>query len=85
MVLARRSGNTWYVAGINGTASTKEIPLALDRLPIATTAPVQSFADSGDVGSPWLIRTVPLAQLPAAVSCLPQGGFLLIINPKKQQ
>jgi hypothetical protein len=85
VVLARRSGNTWYVAGINGTASTKEIPLALDRLPIATTAPVQSFADSGDVGSPWLIRTVPFAQLPAAVSCLPQGGFLLIINPKKQQ
>nr|MCR5198156.1 glycoside hydrolase family 97 catalytic domain-containing protein [Prevotella sp.] len=81
-VVARRSGDTWYVAGINGTDQPLTIPLDLSFL--ATGRGRQSvtlFADSGDAASPWLI-TRP-AQLPAALSCQPRGGFLLVAKPRE--
>ena len=81
-VVARRSGDTWYVAGINGTDQPLTIPLDLSFL--ATGRGRQSvtlFADSGDAASPWLI-TRP-AQLPTALSCQPRGGFLLVVKPRE--
>ena len=76
-VLARRSGNTWYVAGINGSDEPKTLPVPLDfigKAPFSATV----FADSGDSDAPWDIRTVKA--LPATVSCLPRGGFVWVIE-----
>ena len=76
-VLARRSGNTWYVAGINGSDEPKTLPVPLDfigKAPFSATV----FADSGDPDAPWDIRTVKA--LPATVSCLPRGGFVWVIE-----
>ena len=76
-VLARRSGNTWYVAGINGTDEPKTLSVPVDFIGKASfTATV--FADSGDPSAPWDIRTV--TALPASVPCQPRGGFVWVIN-----
>ena len=75
-VLARRSGTTWYVAGINGTDAEKALPVSLDFIKGAYTATV--FADSGSKEQPWRIETV--SQLPATVICQPRGGFIFVIK-----
>ena len=75
-VLARRSGTTWYVAGINGTDAEKTLPASLDFIKGAYTATV--FADSGSKEQPWRIETV--SQLPATVTCQPRGGFIFVIK-----
>ena len=73
VVLARRSKNTWYVAGINGKADTQTLKLPLGFLPKGN---IQLFADSTD--SPWSI-THP-ASLPQKIVCQPQGGFVMVIK-----
>ena len=77
-VLARRSGNTWYVAGINGTDEQKTISLDLGF--IKKVKHITSFADSGTTEQPWRISEGK--QLPRTVTLLPRGGFLLVANCK---
>ena len=71
-VLARRSGNTWYVAGINGTDETKTLSVPLPFIKKVREATV--FADSGSKEQPWSIETIQ--KLPATVTCQPRGGFI---------
>ena len=71
-VLARRSGNTWYVAGINGTDNEKTLSVPLDFVKGKYT--VTMFADSGSKDEPWRIETIQ--KLPATVTCQPRGGFI---------
>ena len=75
-VLARRCGDTWYVAGINGLddPQTLQVPLPFLSGPYTATA----FADSGDAYAPWDIRT--LSSLPDSVPCQPRGGFVWVIT-----
>ena len=75
VVMARRSGKTWYIAGINGTDDTKTINLPQTRLPKKLMAE-QSFMDSGDKQSPWVINSI--ATLPATIDCVPRGGFVIV-------
>ena len=77
-VLARRSGNTWYVAGINGTDSEKTLPVPLDFVKGKYTATM--FADSGSKDEPWRIETIE--KLPATVNCQPRGGFIFRMTLK---
>ena len=74
-VIARRSGDTWYVAGINGTDDEKTVALDLSFIKGKN---ITGFADSGTSGSPWLI-TQPNT-LPTSVKMQPRGGFVLIID-----
>ena len=78
VVLARRSGDTWYVAGINGTDSVKEIPLPLGDV-AAGKGHVVAFLDSGDEQEKWNIRPLDGA-LPPSLTCQPRGGFVLVVN-----
>ena len=75
-VLARRSGNTWYVAGINGTDNEKTLTVPLDFLKGKYAATL--FADSGSKEEPWRIETIQ--KLPATVTCQPRGGFIFRIE-----
>ena len=75
-VLARRSGNTWYVAGINGTDETKTLSVPLPFIKKVREATL--FADSGNKEQPWSIETIK--KLPATVTCQPRGGFILRIT-----
>ncbi len=77
-VLARRSGNTWYVAGINGTDEEQAISIPLKGI-IKKAKNIYLFADSNDKNKPWNITTE--RRLPSAVTCQPRGGFVLVINP----
>ena len=71
-VLARRSGNTWYVAGING----KDAPQILKtNLSFIGKGSVQMFAD--DASGNWQISTI--SKLPSQVECQPRGGFVMKI------
>ena len=74
-VLARRSGNTWYVAGINGTDEAKTLNVPLPFIKKVREATV--FADSGSKEQPWSIETIQ--KLPATVTCQPRGGFIFRI------
>ena len=77
VVLARRSGKTWYVAGINGSDSPQSLVLAKDFLK-GSVRQMTLFADNeqGD----WSIQA--LNELPTKVVCLPRGGFIIRIQTK---
>ena len=79
-VLARRSGNTWYVAGINGTDESPYLNIGnydLGKI-VKGAKKIQAFYDSGDVTKPWDIKV--LNQLPTQIPCQPRGGFVLKIT-----
>jgi hypothetical protein len=72
VVIARRSGSTWYVAGINGTNEPITLNLAIPtELSKATSITV--FADKED--QKWDIYT--LKTLPKTVKLLPRGGVIV--------
>ncbi|MBR2114766.1 MAG: glycoside hydrolase family 97 catalytic domain-containing protein [Prevotella sp.] len=72
-VLARRSGDTWYVAGING--SDEPQTLATD-LRFIKKGNARLFAD--DASGQWNINTI--SKLPSKIACQPRGGFVLVIS-----
>ena len=74
-ILARRSGTTWYVAGINGTDQQASFPLSFSFLEQKPTN-IRLFADATD--GDWLIEQQP--SLPDSIECKPRGGFLLQIE-----
>ena len=74
-VLARRSGNTWYVAGINGTDSERTLNIPLS---FAKGKHITLFAD----GEPWDISQPK--KLPKQVTCKPRGGFVLVIEKMRK-
>ena len=73
-VLARRSGNTWYVAGINGLDEAQK--LATD-LSFIKNGKAQLFTD--DANGEWKITTT---ELPKEIECQPRGGFVIVVNVK---
>ena len=83
VVLARRSGHTWYVAGIHGTNETKTLRIDLSFIE-GDSHSVQTFADADpaqwhtDGEDNWLISNSN--QIPKQMTCLPRGGFVLVIH-----
>ena len=77
-VIARRSGDTWYVAGINGTDEPQT--LRFEWPATLRDAKARLFLDlpDGDGMKGWQI--VSPHELPSAIECLPRGGFLCIIK-----
>ncbi len=71
VVMARRYGTTWYVAGINGTDAAKTLDTPLDFIPRGEAL---LFAD----GEPWAFSRP--AVLPQTVTCKPRGGFVLVVR-----
>lgn len=75
VVMARRSGNSWYIAGINGTDEKKDMRLELGSL-LDSTCRVNIFLDGES--QPWDIRSATAAALPSTISCKPRGGFVIV-------
>jgi hypothetical protein len=73
VVIARRSGNTWYVAGINGLDEAQTLSVDLKEI-VPTFSSAKVFLD----GEPWNIRTV--TTLDKSVECRPRGGFVYVIS-----
>lgn len=73
VVLARRQGATWYVAGINGTDSERALAVPLG---FVKGKDITLFAD----GDPWMISRP--GKLPKQMTCKPRGGFVMKIESK---
>ena len=76
VILARRSGHRWYVAGINGLAIPQHFRVPLDFL--KNKLKVTVFADNDTKDVPWDIRTTE--RVPQEVSLQPRGGFVWMIE-----
>ncbi|MDR0893723.1 MAG: glycoside hydrolase family 97 protein [Prevotellaceae bacterium] len=80
VVMARRSGNAWYIAGINGTNEPRTLSFSLDRLtsPAGKALLIKDGADSTsfDIRADYTLPT----DKQITVACLPRGGFTLIIE-----
>ena len=78
VVIARRSGSTWYVAGINGTDEEKVLPLLSRRGQGWSDQPhITAFLDAGE--RQWQIQP-SVSQLPPTVTCRPRGGFVFVVR-----
>ncbi len=71
VVLARRHGDTWYVAGINGTNQEHTLSVSLG---FAKGKSITLFAD----GEPWAISSPN--KLPKQITCKPRGGFVMVVK-----
>ena len=76
VVMARRSGSIWYIAGINGSDDNKDIPLNIKGL--TSNTQYQTFFDSGDSAKPWNIRMLQTSKMPSTITCQPRGGFVVV-------
>ena len=77
-VLARRSGDRWFVAGINGTDTVRDIPLTISDIPINGQVSI-AFLDSDSNKGEWDIQAAG-GQLPKTVTCQPRGGFVFVVR-----
>ena len=78
VVIARRSGSTWYIAGINGTDEEKVLPLLSRRGQGWSDQPhITAFLDAGE--RQWQILP-SISQLPQTVTCRPRGGFVFVVR-----
>jgi hypothetical protein len=77
--MARRSGDTWYVAVINGSDESRSVTLDWSRMKTKAKSG-KVFADSGNADSPWSISAD--AALPSKVDMQPRGGFVMVIPAK---
>ena len=71
VVLARRQGATWYVAGINGTDCERALAVPLG---FVKGKNITIFAD----GDPWMISRP--GKLPKQITCKSRGGFVMKIE-----
>lgn len=77
VVIARRSGDKWYIAGINGTDNPGDLELDLSKLGISK-ASVTLFLDS-DEGDGFDISTCDDMTY-FQIGCLPRGGFAALVQ-----
>ena len=73
VVLARRHGSTWYVAGLNGRDEAQTLTFDLSFIPAKQ---IQVFTDTAT--KPWAISNEKA--LPTQITCQPRGGFVYIIK-----
>ena len=72
-IMARRKGDIWYIAGINGTNDGKTLTADLATLGINGTATINLFTDASDGKG---IVAQPADGTRLSVPCLPRGGFV---------
>lgn len=79
VVLARRKGQDWYIAGINGRDEEQILKFDLGRLggqQVMTGATI-SVIDGGSQTQMVIDHTAILTDEPTYIICQPRGGFLI--------
>ena len=81
VVMARRKGTRWYIAGINGTDGELnfDLPQYLKMLSLKKKT-VQTFLDGKDAQNPWNIRTWGKKEKLSAITTSARGGFILVVE-----
>lgn len=74
VILARRSGDTWYLAGINGKAEAKNITFKLPFLPLVEL--LDCIVDGVDLNSFGYEMISNKGQNNFTIQLLPNGGFV---------
>ena len=72
VVIARKGDGRWYVAGINGENTVKELSLDLSELGITGSGTLITDGING-----LIEKTVPLGEHPVKITLQPNGGFVL--------
>lgn len=87
VVMARRDGKTWYVAGINGTNEPKQVNIDWSFLGKSAKATmffdpnVQNDTYQNVKGRGFDVQTVKIkAKSRQAVNILPRGGFVMVVK-----
>lgn len=79
VVLARRTGKTWYVAGINGEAEAKTLNLDLSFIEGSSA----SLITDGDTPKSFVQKDLSLTKgEPVKVEMQPNGGVVIIVNSR---
>lgn len=79
VVMARRSGKTWWIAGINGTDEEKTISLDLKPLKLKGKETCCLYEDTDEGGNTWKI-TNPRGLNIKEITLKPRGGFVAVVN-----
>ena len=82
-VLARRSGDTWFIAGINGKDEPQTLTVDFSRIMESGCKTMTMFQDSGNAGNPWDIQkydNVCSLSESQMFYCQPRGGFVMVIR-----
>ena len=84
VVMARRSGSTWYVAGINGKDTAQTLSFDTSILPKGRyTLFTDKSGYKGELPAnnpePWSIKKGK-GKGPSRVTCQPRGGFVYVVN-----
>lgn len=74
IVIARRKGDTWYIAGLNGTNEKKTLTFSPDF--IEENTELQLFADGANTKE-FAVKTITKKDNVFSVDCLPRGGFII--------
>ncbi len=79
VVMARRKGNRWYIAGINGTDEEKEMTTGLSAIE-GDKKNMYLFADGDSKEEPWKLMLAESEKyVPSSIKCKARGGFVLVI------
>jgi alpha-glucosidase len=79
VVLARKSGRRWFVAGINGEPTNRAVALDLSRLRARGTATLIGDGDGGNLS--FRRETLKIApNQPIDLLLPPHGGFVMVIE-----
>jgi alpha-glucosidase len=77
-VLARRSGTRWYVAGINGERSPREVAVALNELGAQRVLTAIADGDGGNLSFRELEPALNGGR--TLLTMKPRGGFVMIVE-----
>ncbi|HEX8463797.1 MAG TPA: glycoside hydrolase family 97 catalytic domain-containing protein, partial [Abditibacterium sp.] len=77
-VMARRSGNRWYLSGINGTSAPKKLALDLKELPMRGTGTLIADGEGGNLS--FRQETLNLTGKKLEITLPPTGGFVAVLD-----
>ena len=82
-VIARRSGDTWFIAGINGKDDPQALTVDYSRILGSGCKAITLFQDSGNNEEPWDIQrhdNVCSISDTEMFYCQPRGGFVMVVE-----
>lgn len=75
VVMARRKGLQWFIAGINGTDEALEVPLHGELLTLVRNNKGVMYTDSDETDKQWTIKAID--SLVESIKLQPRGGFVI--------
>lgn len=78
-VVARRKGDTWYVACLNGENKARQQDISLDFLSTGNHL-LTCLADGADAETFSMTHRIVTSADQLSIDCLPKGGFTLVIG-----